>query len=431
MPAILEALRNAEEDEIIALLLRVLNVIGGREAGPNILPLLDHENPMIRRLAIETLGEIVDPRSADYLLAKLDDADVASQQAAVNAISAMVAAFPEIKPQVLAKIRRLLQNPSVPMKLNSLSVFVNIQGEGYHDELLLASKDSDPVIRQKAVSLMGMFSEERFADAARALARRRSDGGAPRGDQRHRPASSGAGARAADHRRSKTPTSGFAPPPRRRSASIAIPTRSSRSCITSITISRRSASPRSRRSASRATSASKSVLFDCAHESDLEVRRAAILSLGARARRGGLRLSDVRDDGRRLAHPRRGRDRAWPFAATAPRCRRCTRALRIPTPTCSSRRCWRSTSCPTAQSFPHLFRALENSAILDEVSDLFVRHKQLYRDLLEEAWRTADSRREVVIAAILQAMKGIVDAVISGSVDQDSCFASITDPLIH
>ncbi|MGH9419364.1 MAG: HEAT repeat domain-containing protein, partial [Thermoanaerobaculia bacterium] len=61
---------------------------------------------------------------------------------------------------------------------------------------------------------------------------------------------------------------------------------------------------------------------------------------------------------------------------------------------------------PDRASFPHLFRALENSAILDEVSDLFVRHKQLYRDLLEEAWRTADSRREVVIAAILQAMKG-------------------------
>jgi hypothetical protein len=60
---------------------------------------------------------------------------------------------------------------------------------------------------------------------------------------------------------------------------------------------------------------------------------------------------------------------------------------------------------PDRSSFPYLFRALENGAILDEVSDLFVRHKQLYRDLLEEAWRTADSRREVVIAAILQAMK--------------------------
>jgi HEAT repeat protein len=49
---------------------------------------------MIRRLAIETLGEIPDPRSIDYLLAKLDDCDVASQQAAVNSISALVAAFP-------------------------------------------------------------------------------------------------------------------------------------------------------------------------------------------------------------------------------------------------------------------------------------------------------------------------------------------------
>jgi HEAT repeat protein len=56
-------------------------------------------------------------------------------------------------------------------------------------------------------------------------------------------------------------------------------------------------------------------------------------------------------------------------------------------------------------SFPYLFKALENPAILDDVSDVFVKHKDLYRDLLEEAWRTADSRREVVIAAILAAMK--------------------------
>ena len=34
-----------------------------------------------------------------------------------------------------------------------------------------------------------------------------------------------------------------------------------------------------------------------------------------------------------------------------------------------------------------------------------VRHRDLYRDLLEEAWRTADSRREVVIAGILSVVK--------------------------
>src|SRR5947207_6007078 len=161
---ILEALQNAEEDEVIALLLRVVDVIGGPESIGNILPFLDHENALIRRLAIETLGEIPHPGAIDYLLAKLDDQDVACQQAAVNSISALVAAFPEIKQDVLAKIRRLLQAPEIPVKLNSLSVFVNIQGEGFHDELLLASKDSDPVIRQKAISLMGKFGEERFAD---------------------------------------------------------------------------------------------------------------------------------------------------------------------------------------------------------------------------------------------------------------------------
>jgi hypothetical protein len=53
-----------------------------------------------------------------------------------------------------------------------------------------------------------------------------------------------------------------------------------------------------------------------------------------------------------------------------------------------------------------LLKALETPTILDDVSDLFVRHKEMFRSLLEEAWRTADSRHEIVIAAILQAMKG-------------------------
>jgi HEAT repeat protein len=164
MPSILNALQNTEEDEIVALLLRVVNVIGGRESIPFILPYLDHDNAMIRRLAIETLGEIPDAGSIDYLLTKLDDPDAASQQAAMTSIATVVVALPAVKAEVLGRIRRLLQSSSVPVKLNSLSIFVTIQGEGFHDELLLASKDSDPVIRQKAISLMGKFSEERFAD---------------------------------------------------------------------------------------------------------------------------------------------------------------------------------------------------------------------------------------------------------------------------
>jgi HEAT repeat protein len=60
---------------------------------------------------------------------------------------------------------------------------------------------------------------------------------------------------------------------------------------------------------------------------------------------------------------------------------------------------------PDRSSFPVLLKALDNAAILDDVSDIFIRQKAIYRDLLEDAWRTADSRREVVIAAILHAMK--------------------------
>src|SRR5205814_1968189 len=224
-------------------------------------------------------------------LAKLDDADVASQQAAVNSISALVVAFPEIKPDVLAKIRKLEQTASVPMKLNSLSVFVNIQGEGYHDELLLASKESDPTIRQKAISLMGKFGEERFADQ---LVLSLAD------------ESTGVRLAAINAIVRLRPEKGLDP------------------------------------------------LISSLEDTDVWIRTAAAQALGEYRHQSAVLALD---------------------------------------------------KIPDRSSFPHLLEALENRAILDDVSDVFVRHKELYRDLLEEAWRVADSRREVVIAAILSAMK--------------------------
>ena len=74
--------RNADEDEHVALLLRVVHVIAGREAVATVIGFLDHQNPEIRKYAIETLGEITDPSTIDYLLARLDDPDIACQQAA-------------------------------------------------------------------------------------------------------------------------------------------------------------------------------------------------------------------------------------------------------------------------------------------------------------------------------------------------------------
>ncbi|HEX9983185.1 MAG TPA: HEAT repeat domain-containing protein [Thermoanaerobaculia bacterium] len=404
LPDILTTLRNADEDEIVALLLRVINVVGGPDAIPSILGFLDHENPTIRRLAIETLGEIPDPGSIDYLLAKLDDHDVASQQAAVNSISALVGAFPEIKQDVLSKIKRLLQSSSTPIKLNSLSVYVNIQGEGYHDELLLASKDSDPVIRQKAVSLMGKFGEERFADqlvlsladeatsvrvaGINAIVRLRPETGIEPlissledhdiwirtaaaqalGEYRH-PDALQPLMRHLEHD----------PPPVR---------------IAVIEALGKSENPQV-----------KDVLFRCLGESDLEIRRAAILAL---ARVPG---SDVFDRIVTALTDEDWRIRAAAATALGVRGDRYAlpvlhRALEDPDTYVQQSAVLALDKVADRSSFPYLFRALENTAILDDVSEIFVRHKELYRDLIEEAWRTADSRREVVIAAILQAMKG-------------------------
>jgi HEAT repeat protein len=403
VPNILEALRNAEEDEIVALLLRVVNVAGSKESIPSILPFLDHDNAMIRRLAIETLGEIPDPASIDYLLAKLDDSDVASQQAAVNSISGLVAAFPEIGNDVLAKIRRLLQSPSIPIKLNSLSVFVNIQGEGYHDELLLASKDSDPTIRQKAVSLMGKFGEDRFADqlvlsladeatsvrlaAINAIVRLRPETGLEPlisslddndiwirtaaaqalGEYRH-PASIEPLRRHLIH-----------DPAPVRIAVIEALGKSENADV-------------------------KEVLFQCLEESDLEIQRAAMLAL---ARIPG------RDVFERLIAALSNQDwriRAAAAAALGVRGDRAAlpslhRAFEDPDTYVQQSAVLALDKVADRSSFPFLFKALENAAILDDVSEVFVRHKEMYRDLLEEAWRTADSRREVVIAAILAAMR--------------------------
>ena len=403
IPSILSALQNEEEDDVVGLLLRVVNMIGGRETIPSILPFLDHDNAMIRRLAIETLGEIPDSSSTDYLLAKLDDADVACQQAAVNSLSALVSAYEEVQGDVLAKIKRLLQARSIPVKLNSLSVYVNIQGEGYHDELLLASKDSDPVIRQKAVSLMGRFSEERFADQ---LVLSLADEATPvrlaaiNAIARHKPETGleplisslddndiwirTAAAQALGEYRHAAAIE----PLLRHLLNDPAPVR-----IAVIEALGKSENP-----------SVKAVLFGCLDEQDPEIQRAAMLAL---ARVPG---SDVFD---RLIATLSGGDwrlRAAAASALGTRGDRASlpalhRALEDSDTYVQQSAILALDRVADRSSFPFLFKALENSAILDEVSEVFVRHRDVYRDLLEEAWRTADSRREVVIAAILQAMK--------------------------
>ncbi len=403
LPAILEKLRNAEEDEIVALLLRVVNVLGGRESIPHIIAFLDHDNPMIRRLAIETLGQIPGAAALDYLLAKLDDPDVASQQAAMNSIAALVAALPKIKDDVLTKIRKLLQSPSVPTKLNSLSIYVTIQGEGFHDELLLASKDSDPVIRQKAVSLMGKFGEERFAEqivlsladesttvrlaAINAVVHMRPETGLEplmSALEDHDIWIRTAAAQALGEYRHP---SALEPLVKHLQSDMA-PVR-----IAVIEALGKSEDP-----------AVKEVLFDCFGEEDMEIRRAAMLAM---ARVPGMEVFEALvgalfDSDWRI---RAAAVTALGIRGDADALSYLHKALEDPDPYVQQSAVLALDRIPDRSSFPYLFKALENTAVLDEVSDVFVKHKDLYRDLLEEAWRTADSRRELVIAAILQSMK--------------------------
>jgi HEAT repeat protein len=403
IPSVLQTLHNAEEDEIVSLLLRVLNAFRSAEAIPSIVPFLDHDNPLIRKLAIETLGEMLHPRSSDYLLVKLDDPDVASQQAAVNAVTALVAAFPETKSDVLAKVRKLLQSSSLPMKLNSLSVYVNIQGEGYHDELLLASKDSDPVIRQKAVSLMGKFGEERFADqlvlsladeattvrlaAINAILRLRPEKGIE-------PLIASLEDDDVWIRTAAAQALGEY----RHPAALQPLVRHLENDVPPVRIAAIEALGKS------ASASVRDVLFRCLSDDDLELRRAAFLALGR---------IDGEDVFRRLIDGLLDEDwriRAAAAAALGQRGDRralspLLRALEDSDPYVQECAVRALDKMPERSSFPALFRSLENAAILDTLCDLFVRHKDLYRDLLEQAWRTADSRREAVIAGILSAMK--------------------------
>ena len=403
-PAVLEKLRMTEEDDTASLLLRVVNVISGSEAIPTVIGFLDHESGVIRRLAIETLGEILDPSTIDYLLAELDDHDVSCQQAAVNSISALVEAFPETKNDTLAKIRRLLGSPSIPVKLNSLSIFVNIQGEGYHDELLLASKDEDPVIRQKAVSLMGRFREERFADqlvlsladestlvriaAIQAMVKIRPEKGLEPlissledNDIWIRTAAAQALGEYRQHDAIQ--------PLIRHLQSDPTPVK-----IAAIDALGKSEDPSVR-----------DVLFDCLIENDVEIRRASILAL---SRIPGPEVFDAliasmtSDDWRiraaaAIALGQRGDLRALALLHQA--------IATDPDAYVKHSVVVALDKIGDRSSFPYLLKAIENPAILDDVSDTFVRHKETYRQLLEQAWQTADSRHELIIAAILQAMK--------------------------
>lgn len=405
IPAILDKLRSSEEDDVTSLLLRVISASAPPESVATVITFLDHPNPVVRRLAIEILGEISEPSTIDYLLAKLDDEDIACQQSAVNSVCEIARRAPSHKPELIHRIRRLLASHDIPTKLNSLSIYVTTLGEGYHEELLLASKAEDEVIRQKAVTLMGRFSEQRFADqlvlsltdestavrvaAINSIVAIRPEKGIDPlisalddSDIWIRTAAAQA---LGEYRREEA-----IDPLIRHLDSDVTPVK-----IAAIEALGKAGGPQVGQR-----------LLRCVDDEDLEIRRAAILALsevGGEAVFEKL-MDSLRSDDWRLRAA----------AAVALGARRDVRALgALHELLTSDPDSYVQQSIVLAldrmgdlSSFPFLMSSLENPAILDEVTDVFVRHKDVFREPLEKAWRTADSRHEVIIAAILQAMKG-------------------------
>lgn len=402
--AVLEKLRTSDEDEVVALLIRVARSVGGDDAVAPLIGFLDHESPMIRRLAIESLGQTLNPATIEYLMSRLDDEDVGCQQAAVNGIVAQVAAFPEVKGETISKLRKLLGSSSTPERLNALSILVNIQGEGYPDQLLLASKDEDEVIRQKAISLMGKYAEARFADqlvlaladesnlvrvaAIEALVKIKPEKGlqpliSALGD--HDVWIQTAAAQALGEYDEEEAVNalighlGHAHPPVKIAILEALGKSRRPEILPVLQESLRSGDLEIRKAALLALARVPGEevwerLVQALEDSDWRIRGAAAMALG---QRGDMRALEPLH--RTLIHD--------PDAYVQ---QACVGALE---------------HIPSRESFPVLMQVLDRRPILDEISDLLVRHKEVFRDLLEQAWRTADSRQEIVIAAILRAMK--------------------------
>ncbi|HUP65006.1 MAG TPA: HEAT repeat domain-containing protein [Thermoanaerobaculia bacterium] len=402
--AVTDRLRTVREDETTALLIRIGQLVGGESMIAPLIGFLDHESPVIRRLAIEALGRTPSRATTGYLMAKLDDPDVACQQSAVNAVTALLTAFPEEKPLALGRLRKLLGSSSVPERLNALSILANVQGEGYPDELLLASKDGDPVIRQRALSLMGKFGEARFADqlvmaladestvvriaAIQALVKVRSRSALP-------PLVSAledpdvwirtAAAQALGEYREQEGIDALlrhldADQPPVRIAVIEALGKAARPELVAVY---------------------RQLLTD----EDVEIRKAALLALAGVPGEEGFDqlIESLSDPDWRMrgaaasALGGRGDHRALePLHRTL---------LDDPDPFVQQASVVALDRFGSRESFDTLLRVLDRRAILDEVSELFIRHKETYRDLLEEAWRTAGSRQEIVIAAVLRAMK--------------------------
>jgi HEAT repeat protein len=154
-PALRALLSRGADEQKIEIALKLLS----RSASPGLLAglldLLDHDAPLVRRAAVELLGEIGDPRAADYLLAHLADGDGGVDAAVVEASRALAAADEDVRRLFGRRLRRAAASRDALERANALSLLAEIQPEAFLAQAPAASKDIDAVVRARALQLAG------------------------------------------------------------------------------------------------------------------------------------------------------------------------------------------------------------------------------------------------------------------------------------
>lgn len=392
---------SSEEEDVLLSAVRVATFLATPSMLGPLTGLLEHESPIVRRSAIDALGQAGDPRGADYLLTSLDDTDPGVQTAAVEALSRLLNSAAGTAEGPLSHLRRLLKAESRSVRLGALSVYANLRAEGATGELIVAAKDADPVIRRRAVTLMGRFQDEGFGDAlVHALADE---------DTAVRLA-------AIDSLDRVRPAEGVRPLLFalededlwiRSAAARVIGSYGAKESIPSLLKHLSRDLPPMKIACLEGLGALgdpevAGEVIRWIEDEDIEIAKTA---LGALAKIPGEPVF------RRLLEALDSPDwrlRASAVAALAVRGER--RALpplhrmllEDPDDFVRSSVVSSLEVLGDRGSFPFLLAALASRAVLDDVCELLVRRGDLYKELLEEEWKRADRRREPVIAAILQ-----------------------------
>ena len=147
--AAIAPLINALEEVNLDIRARIEEIIVriGSLARTDLIELLQHQEPMMRRSAVRMLGKIKDPNTVSHLIGTLADPDLEVRTAAVIALTGIgKAALPEIT--------AAFENDDVRIREGAMQILAGI-GEPAVASLIVYLKNDDPAIRRRATVILG------------------------------------------------------------------------------------------------------------------------------------------------------------------------------------------------------------------------------------------------------------------------------------